>query len=418
MPWYGGESLLEHLEAAPAGNGLADGPARLPVQYVIRADGEPLVRGPPGRRHAARSATRSSSCRPGTRSRIAAFEDGGDTAAAPRSIAVALEDELDVGRGDLLARPAEAPEPVRELTATVCWLGDTPARPGARYLIKHTTRSVTARLEAIEHRLDVTTLEHEPADELELNAIGRVRLRLARAAHARPVRARPRDRRVHRRRRGDERHGRRRHGRLTPRFATWKTVRVADRTRPRRRPRRKGGTQDRRRTPAARAQLAPRRPPHRPLPSDWALLLCDGGSRGNPGPAAVAAVLLAPGGAVLQTASEAIGRATAAEAEYRAILLGLELADRQRRRPDRGQERLAARDRGGRAQGAGRRRPRGARPCRSARSRAGFSAVRWRWHSRGDNEAADALVRRLLWQTESGPARGPMIADRPDPPSD
>ena len=174
-----GESLLEHLEDAPAGNGLADGPARLPVQYVIRADDG-------GRWYAGRLAAGTLRVGDdvvvlpsGTRSRIAAFEDGGDTAAAPRSVAVALEDELDVGRGDLLARPAEAPEPVRELTATVCWLGDTPARPGARYVIKHTTRSVAARLEAIEHRLDVTTLAHEPADELELNAIGRVRLRLA-----------------------------------------------------------------------------------------------------------------------------------------------------------------------------------------------------------------------------------------------
>ena len=180
MTWYGGESLLEHLESVPAGNGLADGPARLPVQYVIRADG--------GRWYAGRLAAGTLQVGDdvvvlpsGTRSRIAAFEDGGDTAAAPRSIAVALEDELDVGRGDLLARPAEAPEPVRELMATVCWLGDTPARPGARYLIKHTTRSVAARLESIEHRLDVTTLAHEPAAELELNAIGRVRLRLAAA---------------------------------------------------------------------------------------------------------------------------------------------------------------------------------------------------------------------------------------------
>jgi sulfate adenylyltransferase subunit 1 (EFTu-like GTPase family) len=114
----------------------------------------------------------------GTRTRVRAFEDGGERAVAPRSIAVALTDELDVGRGDLLARPAEAPEPVRELEATVCWLGDEPARPGARYLIKHTTRSVPARLDAIEHRLDVTTLAGEPADELALNEIGRVRLRL------------------------------------------------------------------------------------------------------------------------------------------------------------------------------------------------------------------------------------------------
>ncbi len=177
MPWYAGESLLEHLEAAPAANGLSDGPARLPVQYVIRADGT--------RWYAGRLAGGTLSVGDdvvvlpsGTRSRVAAFEDGGDTAAAPRSVALSLEDALDVGRGDLLARPAEAPEPVRELSATVCWLGDAPARPGARYLIKHTTRVVPARLEAIEHRLDVTTLEHEPADELDLNAIGRVRLRL------------------------------------------------------------------------------------------------------------------------------------------------------------------------------------------------------------------------------------------------
>ncbi|MGH2945949.1 MAG: sulfate adenylyltransferase subunit 1 [Solirubrobacteraceae bacterium] len=177
MPWYGGPALLEHLEAAPAGNGVADGPARLPVQYVIRADGT--------RWYAGRLASGTLEVGDelvvlpaGTRTRVRAFEHGRDTAVAPHSIAVALTDELDVGRGDLLARPAEAPTPVRELAATVCWLGDEPARPGARYLLKHTTRTVPAKLEAIEHRLDVTALAHEPADELELNAIGRVRLRL------------------------------------------------------------------------------------------------------------------------------------------------------------------------------------------------------------------------------------------------
>jgi sulfate adenylyltransferase large subunit len=177
MAWYGGESLLEHLEAAPAGNGVADGPARLPIQYVIRAEGTRWYAG-----RLAGGTLRVGDdvvvLPSGSRARVKAFEDGGETAAAPRSIAVALDDELDVGRGDLLARPAEAPTPVRELSATVCWLGDTPARPGARYLVKHTTRLVPARLEAIEHRLDVTTLRHEPADELDLNAIGRVHLRL------------------------------------------------------------------------------------------------------------------------------------------------------------------------------------------------------------------------------------------------
>jgi sulfate adenylyltransferase large subunit len=177
MPWYAGPSLLEHLEATPAGGGAADGPARLPVQYVIRADGERWYAG----RLAAgtlRVGDEVAVLPSGVRSRVAGFEDGAVEVAAPRSVAVRLADELDVGRGDLLARPGEAPEPARELAATVCWLGDAPARPGARYLLKHTSRTVPARLQAIEHRLDVTTLDPEPASELELNAIGRVAFRL------------------------------------------------------------------------------------------------------------------------------------------------------------------------------------------------------------------------------------------------
>jgi sulfate adenylyltransferase large subunit len=180
MPWYGGESLLAHLEGAPAAAGAADGPARLPVQYVIRPhDGR--------RRYAGRLASGTLAAGDeivvlpsGLRSRVAAIEGprgDRDRASAPASVAVALEDELDVGRGDLIARAAEAPAATRELSATVCWLGDAPARAGGAYLLKHTTRTVRAKLDAIEDRLDVTTLERKPAAELDLNAIGRVRLR-------------------------------------------------------------------------------------------------------------------------------------------------------------------------------------------------------------------------------------------------
>ena len=190
MPWYAGEPLLAHLEGAPEAAVAADGPARLPVQYVIRADG--------GRRYAGRLA--SGTLRPGdevvvlpsgARSRVARIEGPrGDYghAAAPASVSVVLEDELDVGRGDLIAGAAEAPVAARELEATVCWLGDRPARAGATYLLKHTTRTVRAKLDSIEDRLDVTTLEREPASELELNAIGRVRLRTGGEVMADPYR--------------------------------------------------------------------------------------------------------------------------------------------------------------------------------------------------------------------------------------
>ena len=204
MPWYAGEPLLAHLEGAPEAAGAADGPARLPVQYVIRHDEE--------RHYAGRLA--SGTLRAGdevvvlpsgARSRVARVVgprgDVGD-AAAPASVSVVLEDDIDVGRGDMIARASEAPAAARELSATLCWLGDAPARPGATYLLKHTTRTVRAKLDAIEDRLDVTTLERAPAGELELNAIGRVRLRLGGELAVDPYAVVARHRRVHPHRRG------------------------------------------------------------------------------------------------------------------------------------------------------------------------------------------------------------------------
>ena len=180
MPWYAGEPLLAHLEGAPEAAGAADGPARLPVQYVIRHG---AVRQYAGRLASGtlRAGDEVVVLPSGARSRVARVigpRGDLDQAAAPASVSVVLEDELDVGRGDMIARASEAPVATRELSATLCWLGDAPARAGGAYLLKHTTRTVRAKLDAIEDRLDVTTLEHVPAGELELNAIGRVRLRL------------------------------------------------------------------------------------------------------------------------------------------------------------------------------------------------------------------------------------------------
>ena len=92
-----------------------------------------------------------------------------------------------------------------------------------------------------------------------------------------------------------------------------------------RRPRRKGASlKDGERRQIARAARHAAAP--KPAATGSARVLCDGGSRGNPGPAAIAAVLLGPDGEEEGQLAEAIGRATAAEAEYRAILLGLGLA--------------------------------------------------------------------------------------------
>jgi sulfate adenylyltransferase subunit 1 (EFTu-like GTPase family) len=93
------------------------------------------------------------------------------------SVILRVADDLDISRGDMLVEPDDPPAATRELDAMVCWMGQTPLRPGARLVIKHTTRTTRARIEELDYRVDINTLGHEPADGLALNEIGRVRTR-------------------------------------------------------------------------------------------------------------------------------------------------------------------------------------------------------------------------------------------------
>jgi sulfate adenylyltransferase subunit 1 len=183
MPWYEGPSLLEHLEEVAVAADPAEQPARFPVQAVIRPHGSDY-RGYAG--SVASGVLRVGDevvvLPRGQRTRIEGIDGPSgelESAAAPLSVTVRLADDVDVSRGDLLAPVAGAPEPRRFLAATLCWLSEQPARPGGRYLLKHTTRTVRGRLDAVEERLDVTTMERGPAETLELNDIARVSLRLA-----------------------------------------------------------------------------------------------------------------------------------------------------------------------------------------------------------------------------------------------
>jgi sulfate adenylyltransferase subunit 1 len=88
-----------------------------------------------------------------------------------------LADQLDISRGDMIVEAEEPPAASREFEAMLCWMSERPMTPRGRYAIKHTTRTAKAVIDEIDHRVDVNTLEHEPADQLTLNEIGRVRLR-------------------------------------------------------------------------------------------------------------------------------------------------------------------------------------------------------------------------------------------------
>jgi bifunctional enzyme CysN/CysC len=178
--WYGGPTLLQYLETAPVAAGMADGPLRLPVQYVIR-DGERRSYAGQLAGGTVREGEEVVVLPAGLRTRVAAVESPSGpvgAAPAPLSVAVRLEDEIDAGRGALICRPGEAPLNGRDLEATLCWLGESPARLGGRYLLKHLTRTERVRLELIRDTLQVDTLEPKPgADSLGRNEIGRVALR-------------------------------------------------------------------------------------------------------------------------------------------------------------------------------------------------------------------------------------------------
>ena len=180
MDWYGGPTLLGYLERAPVDAGVAESALRLPVQYVIR-EGEARAYAGQLAGGTIRRGQEVVVLPAGITTRVTAVEspDGPvDGALAPLSVAVRLEDEIDAGRGALIADPVMRPHASRDVQATLCWLGESPARVGGRYLLKHTTRTERARLEVIHHTLQVETLTPRPgADVLGLNDIGRVSLR-------------------------------------------------------------------------------------------------------------------------------------------------------------------------------------------------------------------------------------------------
>jgi sulfate adenylyltransferase subunit 1 len=186
MTWYTGPSLLSYLETITP-RAASDVPGRFPVQVVIRprTAEHPDYRGYAGRVEGGKFHVGDAVIvlPAGRRSTIVGIDTpDGDLDSAPpgRSVTLRLADDVDVARGDLIAADCEPrPAVVRELEATVCWLVEEPLRPGARLLLRHTTRQVRAIVESVESRLDVATLRSAAAAELGLNDIGTLRIRTA-----------------------------------------------------------------------------------------------------------------------------------------------------------------------------------------------------------------------------------------------
>jgi bifunctional enzyme CysN/CysC len=184
-PWYEGPTLLHHLEHVyiASDRNLID--ARFPVQYVIRPMSHEHhdYRGYAGQ-------VASGIFRPGdevmvlptgfttTIAGIDVYGGSIEEAKPPMSVSIRLADDLDVGRGDLLCRPNNAPTVTQDVDAMLCWFNERPLREGAVYAVKHTTRSARARVQRLHYRLDVNTLHREEDQRtLTMNDVGRASLR-------------------------------------------------------------------------------------------------------------------------------------------------------------------------------------------------------------------------------------------------
>ena len=138
-------------------------PARSPTSSTTTA-------ATPARSPAACSsrATRSSCCPSGMTSTIAGidlFDKEVDEAFPPMSVTVRLEDDVDVSRGDMIARATTRPKPSQDIDAMVCWMTNEPLRPRQKLAIKHTTRAGRALVKDIQYRLDVNTPAPRPGHQ-------------------------------------------------------------------------------------------------------------------------------------------------------------------------------------------------------------------------------------------------------------
>jgi bifunctional enzyme CysN/CysC len=195
VAWYDGPPLIEILETVDlvADRDTDAAHLRLPIQWVARpADGGRRVytgQLAAGTLSAGDEVVVVPSGARTTVTSVRTLDPDRDVAVPPMSVGVTIADEIDIGRGDLLAAPQDRPPAARELDATICWMSEEPLAPGRRYALKHTSRTVRTTVQAIRDRWDPETLEvfAEPSS-LRLNDIGRVSLRTSSPVLADPYR--------------------------------------------------------------------------------------------------------------------------------------------------------------------------------------------------------------------------------------
>jgi len=180
MDWYEGTTLLYMLENIHIGSDYNLIDPRFTVQNVIRPNQN--FRGYAGRVASGvfRKGDKITVLPSGfssTIKSITSYKDELDSAYAPMSAVISLEDEIDVSRGCMIVKENNKPNVSQELDAMICWMSETPLQVGKKYSIKHTTQDARCVIKDITYQVDVNTLKKNDADSLELNDIGRISIR-------------------------------------------------------------------------------------------------------------------------------------------------------------------------------------------------------------------------------------------------
>ncbi|MFM2016940.1 MAG: hypothetical protein RL007_596 [Bacteroidota bacterium] len=185
MPWYEGSTLLHLLENVHISSDQNHIDCRFPVQYVIRPMKNEFhdYRGFAGRVAGGvfRKGDKITVLPSGFNSTIKSidtFTGEAEEAFAPMSVTITLEDEIDISRGDMIARENNQPQVSQDIDVMICWFNNKPLQPNSKFVIRHTTREARAIVKEINYKVDINTLHRNEDDKtINMNDIARVRLR-------------------------------------------------------------------------------------------------------------------------------------------------------------------------------------------------------------------------------------------------
>jgi sulfate adenylyltransferase subunit 1 len=190
MPWYVGQTVLEHLEALEPADVYEKGQARFPVQTVVRPKMEEYhdFRGYAGKLYGNNikvgdAVTVLPSLTESKVSKIHFFDKQFDEAAVGSSITIELENDINVTRGDMIVKSSELPKVEKDINTTVCWMDGKKLVPGAKYFVQHNTNRVLAKIDSVKNVIATDFSGTKEASQLAINEIGEVNIKLSKALY-------------------------------------------------------------------------------------------------------------------------------------------------------------------------------------------------------------------------------------------